>query len=101
MKISAPRAKFASTKNLKELVIGRCYEYRFQRSVGKTDKWDCGEIWAKLFEAFAYKGPCDVKKEDYETVLDLMEEDVPKDKVSIVSHHIFSLRSNFSQHIKF
>ena len=77
------KSKFSSTKNLKELVIGRCYEYMFKSNQSSTTRWDCGLIWSKLFEAFSYKGPCEVNQRDYEGLIDLMDEDIPKDKVCI------------------
>lgn len=82
------KSKFASTKNMKELVIGRCYEYMF-KSNQSSSRWDCGMLWSKLFEAFSYKGPCEVTQHDYENLIDLMEENIPKDKVCITSvyHH--------------
>uniref|UniRef100_A0A7M5WRK7 ADP-ribosyl cyclase/cyclic ADP-ribose hydrolase n=3 Tax=Clytia hemisphaerica TaxID=252671 RepID=A0A7M5WRK7_9CNID len=72
------KSKFASTKNLKEIVIGRCYEYMFKRDI--PEKWDCGQIWSKFFEAFAYKGPCYVTQKDYEGLINYMAEEVPRDK---------------------
>ena len=77
------KSKFASTKNLKELVIGRCYEYMLKSNQPSSSRWDCGMLWSKLFEAFSYKGPCEATQHDYESLIDLMEEDVPKDKVCL------------------
>ena len=90
-KLSVARPKFASTQNLKELIIGRCYEYMFNRGIddapskpaSATLKLDCGVIWSKLFEAFSYKGPCGATQQDYESLLQLMQENVPKDKVKL------------------
>ena len=82
-KTTIAKSKFSSTKNLKELVIGRCYEYMFKSNQSSTTRWDCGLIWSKLFEAFSYKGPCEVTQRDYEGLIDLMDEDIPKDKVCI------------------
>lgn len=99
---SIARAKFATTKNLKELFIGRCYEYQFQISLSapytnnnnknSTNKnsskeikhWDCGKLWDAFFQAFAYKTACEVKMDDYKEVLGIMEENVPVDKVTCV-----------------
>lgn len=68
-------------KHFKELVIGRCWEYQLRIGLKDKEQIDCDKVWNYFMEAFAFKGPCDVKTKDYEEFLEKIEEDVPKDKV--------------------
>ena len=68
-------------KHFKHLVIGRCWEYQMRIGLKDKEQIDCDKVWNYFMEAFAFKGPCDVKTKDYEEFLEKIEEDVPKDKV--------------------
>ena len=59
-----------TTGNLREIVIGRCYD--FLNTMHKdikcqeiTNKYDCIDIWNKFNIATIGKDPCDIKMEDY------------------------------------
>ena len=55
-----------STPKIKEIVLGRCYEYQLKTIGPKADKWqNCNEIWDAFHKAFAHKKPCKPKSSDY------------------------------------
>lgn len=55
-----------STPKIKEIVLGRCYEYQLKTIGPKADKWqNCNEIWDAFHKAFAHKKPCEPKSSDY------------------------------------
>ena len=55
-----------STPNIKEIVLGRCYQYQLNTVDPKADQWkDCNVIWNKFHEGFAYKDPCNLPFKDY------------------------------------
>ena len=56
-----------STPKIKEIVLGRCYEYQLNTIGPKADNWkDCNKIWKAFHKAFAHKNPCEPKSSDYE-----------------------------------
>lgn len=56
-----------STPKIKEIVLGRCYEYQLNTIGPKAEKWkNCNTIWDAFHKAFAHKNPCDPKSSDYE-----------------------------------
>ncbi|XP_072107985.1 ADP-ribosyl cyclase/cyclic ADP-ribose hydrolase 1-like [Mobula birostris] len=65
-----------STRNLKEIMMGRCFDYlqNINPSVGKKD---CPKIWENFLNAFSGKDPCNIKMEDYEPFLKLADHDIP------------------------
>ena len=75
-----PRPQFATTPNLKALFFGRCYEYQFQKR-NKLIKWDCEKIWKAFVKAFVYKEACNVHSEDYRPMLEMLDEQIPVNKV--------------------
>ena len=70
-----------TTKHIKELFIGRCFEYQLKRANHNDEEINCYKIWSLFHRAFAYKGPCDVTAKQYLPFLIAVEEDIPKDKV--------------------
>ena len=60
-----------STPKIKEIVLGRCYEYQLKTIGPDANGWkDCGKIWEAFHKAFAHKNPCDPKSRDYEPFFD-------------------------------
>ncbi|XP_029446559.1 ADP-ribosyl cyclase/cyclic ADP-ribose hydrolase 1-like [Rhinatrema bivittatum] len=68
-----------TTGNLREIVLGRCYDYVRASSPGVGEK-NCMQIWEELQNVFVYKNPCSVMKEDYQHLLDLTEHPLPCNK---------------------
>ena len=67
-----------STPNIKEIVLGRCYEYQELKTVGPKKK-DCNKIWEAFHQAFAYKDPCNLPFDDYQPFFDATEmQELPK-----------------------
>ena len=66
---------------------GRCYEYQYRKNVAEDKEWDCNALWELFYNAFAFKGPCDVTSKDYENFLDALDEPVEKDKVRRLFYH--------------
>ena len=64
-------AGLGSTPKIKEIVLGRCYEYQLNTIGPEADNWkDCNEIWEAFHQAFAYKNPCTLAFDDYQPFFD-------------------------------
>ena len=60
-----------STPKIKEIVLGRCYEYQLKTIGPQAIYWkDCNEIWKAFHQAFAYKNPCNLVFDDYQPFFD-------------------------------
>ncbi|XP_038256663.1 ADP-ribosyl cyclase/cyclic ADP-ribose hydrolase 1 isoform X1 [Dermochelys coriacea] len=68
-----------TTKNLQEVILGRCYNYITTVNPELRDK-DCQKIWETIQKAFIYKNPCNITTEDYQPLLDLANHTVPCNK---------------------
>ncbi|NXO03510.1 CD38 hydrolase, partial [Rhinopomastus cyanomelas] len=68
-----------TTKNLQEVILGRCYNYVLARYPELGDK-DCLKIWESLKQAFMYKNPCNTTSEDYQPLLELASHPIPCNK---------------------
>lgn len=72
-----------TTPKIKEIVIGRCYDYQLKKIGSNSTTWkNCTKIWDTFHRAFAYKNPCNLTFDDYKPYFD--EVGMPKiyDKVS-------------------
>ncbi|XP_070804910.1 ADP-ribosyl cyclase/cyclic ADP-ribose hydrolase 1-like [Pituophis catenifer annectens] len=68
-----------TTEHLVEIVLGRCYNFITTINSELRNK-DCLRVW-KLFEqAFLYKDPCSMTKEDYQPLMDLARYSIPCNK---------------------
>ncbi|XP_059844897.1 ADP-ribosyl cyclase/cyclic ADP-ribose hydrolase 1-like [Hypanus sabinus] len=65
-----------STRNLKEIMMGRCFDYLQSVNPSAGEK-DCPKIWESFLNAFSGKDPCNIKMEDYEPFLKLADHDIP------------------------
>ncbi|XP_048417233.1 ADP-ribosyl cyclase/cyclic ADP-ribose hydrolase 1-like [Stegostoma tigrinum] len=65
-----------STENLKEIIIGRCFNYLGIVNPDAGEK-DCPKLWEAFLSAFSKKDPCKITKEDYKLFLDLAGHDIP------------------------
>ncbi|XP_078267112.1 ADP-ribosyl cyclase/cyclic ADP-ribose hydrolase 2-like [Rhinoraja longicauda] len=65
-----------STKNLKEIMIGRCFDYleNVNPSAGMKN---CAEIWEEFLKVFNGKDPCSIKEQDYKKYLSFAEHAIP------------------------
>ena len=71
-----------STKHLKDIVLGRCWDFQRMKVHKETTK-DCAKIWEKFHTAFAFKDPCNTTFEDYKPYFDEIGMDIVKpNKVS-------------------
>ncbi|XP_050803899.1 ADP-ribosyl cyclase/cyclic ADP-ribose hydrolase 1 isoform X2 [Gopherus flavomarginatus] len=68
-----------TTKNLQEVILGRCYNYITTVNPELRDK-DCQNIWETMQKAFIYKNPCNITTEDYQPLLDLASHPIPCNK---------------------
>lgn len=65
-----------STTHLREIVIGRCWDYQRLKSHEVTK--NCSKIWGIFSKAFAYKDPCSVSLADYKPYFDEVGMDIVK-----------------------
>jgi len=60
-----------STPKIKEIVIGRCYDYQLKKIGPNSTTWkNCTKIWDTFHRAFAYKNPCTLTFDDYKPYFD-------------------------------
>ncbi|KAJ7328113.1 hypothetical protein OS493_025513 [Desmophyllum pertusum] len=60
-----------STPHIKEIVVGRCYDYQYKKFGLNATTWkNCSKIWEALYGAFAYKNPCNLTFADYKPYFD-------------------------------
>ena len=70
-----------SARYLKEIVLGRCWDFQRQKTSEVTPK-NCSKLWETFHNAFAFKDPCATNFSDYEPFLDEVGMDIVKrDKV--------------------
>lgn len=63
-----------STPRIKEIVIGRCYDYQYKKFGSNATTWkNCSKIWDALHRGFAYKNPCNLTFVDYKPYFDEVE----------------------------
>ncbi|XP_032916449.1 ADP-ribosyl cyclase/cyclic ADP-ribose hydrolase 1-like [Catharus ustulatus] len=68
-----------TTKNLSEVILGRCYNFIRVQRPELGDK-DCQKIWESLKDAFIYKNPCNITPEDYQPLMELASHPIPCNK---------------------
>ncbi|XP_057314167.1 ADP-ribosyl cyclase/cyclic ADP-ribose hydrolase-like isoform X2 [Hydractinia symbiolongicarpus] len=70
-------ANSGTTPHLKDVFIGRCWQYQFLESQNKIDilktNLNCTMLWMKFYNAFAFKDPCDVTVKSYETLFSMFD----------------------------
>lgn len=73
-----------STKHLKEIVLGRCWDFQRQKVHEGSEK-NCSKIWETFYKAFANKDPCNSTFADYKPYFDEVGMDIIKpNKVKIL-----------------
>lgn len=77
--------KYGTTRHIKEIFFGRCYEYQYKNGVLEENEWNCENLWKLFFKAFGFKKPCDVTSADYKELLDNIDERIPRDKALLWS----------------
>ncbi|XP_078071184.1 ADP-ribosyl cyclase/cyclic ADP-ribose hydrolase 2 isoform X2 [Mustelus asterias] len=65
-----------STAKLKEIMIGRCFNYLGTINPNAGNK-DCSKLWEAFLRAFSEKDPCKITKEDYKPFLNMADHDIP------------------------
>ena len=74
---------YGSTKHLKDIVLGRCWDFQRQKLHKEVTK-NCTKIWETFSTAFAHKDPCNTTFKDYENYFEEIGMDIVKpNKVSI------------------
>ncbi|XP_054855719.1 ADP-ribosyl cyclase/cyclic ADP-ribose hydrolase 1-like isoform X2 [Eublepharis macularius] len=68
-----------TTPNLKEVILGRCYNYITIVNPELSSK-DCHNIWMRLLSAFMYKHPCSMREEDYYPLMNMARHSIPCNK---------------------
>lgn len=66
-----------STKHLKDIVLGRCWDFQRQK-VREGSAKNCSKIWETFYSAFAYKDPCNTSFADYAPCFDEVGMDIVK-----------------------
>ena len=59
-----------------------------------SEQINCEKVWDAFKETFAFKGPCDVTTKDYLVFLEKIEEDIPKNKVTMKLYIPFTVLDN-------
>ena len=72
-----------STPHLKEIVLGRCWDFQRQKKHAVSAK-NCSKIWETFYAAWAYKDPCKTTFADYKPYFDEVGMDIVRpNKVNI------------------
>ncbi|XP_067108189.1 ADP-ribosyl cyclase/cyclic ADP-ribose hydrolase 1-like [Osmerus mordax] len=72
-------AEMGTTPNLKQIVIGRCFDYI--TLVSPTSRYDCEAIWREFEEAVVRRSPCNVKVKDYKRMFRSTPQSLPCDRL--------------------
>ncbi|XP_051944927.1 ADP-ribosyl cyclase/cyclic ADP-ribose hydrolase 1 [Xyrauchen texanus] len=72
-------AGFGTTPHLKQIVIGRCYEY--VTLINPSSRYNCEEIWQEFEEAVIRQSPCGVRVKDYQRMFRASTQILPCDKL--------------------
>ena len=74
---------YGSTKHLKDIVLGRCWDFQRQKVHEGATK-NCSKIWEKFYSAFAGRDPCSTTFKHYEPYFEEIGMDIVKpNKVSV------------------
>lgn len=73
----SPTYSYGSTKHLKEIVLGRCWDFQRQKKLEISAK-NCSKIWEAFHAAFAYKDPCKTDFSDYAPYFDEVSMEIVK-----------------------
>ncbi|XP_061093767.1 ADP-ribosyl cyclase/cyclic ADP-ribose hydrolase 1 isoform X4 [Conger conger] len=72
-------AEMGTTDNLKEIVIGRCYNY--VTLVNPSSRYDCEEIWGEFQRVVLRRKSCGVAVRDYHRLFHSMMQTLPCDRL--------------------
>ncbi|XP_043826892.1 ADP-ribosyl cyclase/cyclic ADP-ribose hydrolase 1 [Dromiciops gliroides] len=72
-----------STANLKEIMLGRCFNYARIRNPNL--RIDCLKIWETFKNAFISKNPCNITEQDYQPLMELTTYPIPCNKTLLWS----------------
>ncbi|XP_076868728.1 ADP-ribosyl cyclase/cyclic ADP-ribose hydrolase 1 isoform X2 [Brachyhypopomus gauderio] len=72
-----------TTPNLKQIVLGRCYNYI--TLVNPSPRYNCEEIWQKFEDAVVRRTPCNVRVKDYHGMFQVATQVIPCDKMLLWS----------------
>ncbi|KAM4709480.1 uncharacterized protein O3C94_021696 [Discoglossus pictus] len=67
-----------TTKDLKDIIIGRCYNYLTTKS--STGTKNCERIWQELTNVVYKKHQCNITQDDYKHLVELAEEPITCNK---------------------
>ena len=62
--------KAGTTPHLKEIVLGRCWNYQLKNVSSKGEPLNCTSMWKAFHDAFAFKNACNLTFADYEPFFD-------------------------------
>ncbi|XP_067342324.1 ADP-ribosyl cyclase/cyclic ADP-ribose hydrolase 1-like isoform X2 [Channa argus] len=74
------RAQLGTTPNIKQIVVGRCYNYI--TLINPRLRCDCEAIWRQFEEAVMRQSSCNVTMEDYHDMFNAVPQSWPCDRVS-------------------
>lgn len=76
---SLPKRYKGTTPDLREIIIGRCWDYQrltienpYENEDLRVDV-DCDEVWKVLNETLAYKDPCKITTKSYDKFFNLID----------------------------
>ena len=73
-----------TTKHIREIFLGRCWDFVQNKNANllQPENINCDRLWASFFKAFAYKNPCQAKRDDYQDFFNQIQEKQLIDKVN-------------------
>lgn len=97
---SSPWEFTGTTPNIREIFLGRCWQYQVLTSLNKLDfltyNVNCSEVWDLFYKAVAFKHICDVTEDDYRPLFNLLARPKKlKDKVCAIAVPVFLFFKRF------
>lgn len=88
-------AGLGTTPHLKEVFMGRCWQYQGLSEQNQIDSLkmdiDCIKLWDAFKEASAFKNPCNVNDTSYDNFFKLLDNPKKLTNVSMFIHFVFFL----------
>ena len=81
-KTAPSKATLGTTKNIHQIFLGRCYNFLNEHPNSKIEisasNYNCNAIWTSFINAVVNKTPCNIKIDDFQEFLRLVNHKIPK-----------------------
>jgi hypothetical protein len=82
LKTASSKITHGTTKNIHQIFLGRCYNFLNEHQNSKIEiyasNYNCNTIWKSFLNAVANKNPCNIKIDDFQEFLRLVNHKIPQ-----------------------